>query len=146
MKLIVQTPQKALKAFIKQRPLRSEIDKFKVNLIAILDKINTIENLPNDETEEHLKNNGNLKYLTGLLNSKLVAFWLRKKGKMQGNAYQLDKEPLLEIPIYEANITEQENIATLVDQIIAAKQQNQDTKALEAQIDQMIYKLYELTD
>lgn len=57
MKLIVQTPQKALKAFIKQRPLRSEIDKFKVNLIAILDKINTIENLPNDETEEHLKNN-----------------------------------------------------------------------------------------
>lgn len=57
MKLIVQTPQKALKPFIKQRPLRSEIDKFKVNLIAILDKINTIENLPNDETEEHLKNN-----------------------------------------------------------------------------------------
>jgi hypothetical protein len=54
---VVQTPQKTLKAFIKQRPLRSEIDKFKVNLIAILDKINTIENLPNDETEEHLKNN-----------------------------------------------------------------------------------------
>jgi adenine-specific DNA-methyltransferase len=88
----------------------------------------------------------NLKYLTGLLNSKLVAFWLRKRGKMQGNTYQLDKEPLLEIPIYEANITEQENIETLVDQIITAKQQNQDTKALEVQIDQMVYKLYELKD
>ncbi|HNL08440.1 MAG TPA: Eco57I restriction-modification methylase domain-containing protein, partial [Chitinophagales bacterium] len=37
----------------------------------------------------------NLKYLTGLLNSKLVEFWLRRKGKMQGNSYQLDKEPLL---------------------------------------------------
>jgi len=57
MKLTIQTPQKALKAFIKQRPLRSDIDKFKFNLIGLLDKIKTIESLPKDETEEHLKNN-----------------------------------------------------------------------------------------
>lgn len=28
-----------------------------------------------------------LKYLTGILNSKLIAFWLRNKGKMQGSNY-----------------------------------------------------------
>ena len=42
-----------------------------------------------------------LKYLTALLNSKLIAFWLRFKGKMQGNNYQIDKEPLVNIPIIE---------------------------------------------
>ncbi|GKX70144.1 type II restriction endonuclease [Campylobacter jejuni] len=40
----------------------------------------------------------NVKYLTTILNSKLIAFWLKHKGKMQGNNYQIDKEPLLNIP------------------------------------------------
>ncbi|MEN9548622.1 MAG: hypothetical protein RIR12_1213 [Bacteroidota bacterium] len=56
MKLVTQTPKKALKAFLKQKPLRSEIDAFKTNLIALLDKISVIEKRPKDETEEHLKN------------------------------------------------------------------------------------------
>ena len=41
----------------------------------------------------------NLKYLTAYLNSKVIKFWLRFKGKMQGKKYQIDKEPLLSIPI-----------------------------------------------
>jgi hypothetical protein len=41
----------------------------------------------------------NLKYLSGLLNSKLIAFWLQHRGKMQGFQFQVDKEPLLNIPI-----------------------------------------------
>jgi adenine-specific DNA-methyltransferase len=45
-------------------------------------------------------NRVDMKYLCGLLNSKLVKFWLLKKGKMQGSQFQIDKEPLLEIPIY----------------------------------------------
>ena len=61
----------------------------------------------------------NLKYITGLLNSKLIAFWLRKKGKMQGNNYQLDKDPLLDIPIYKPLDTEVNEIAELVDLIIS---------------------------
>ncbi|MFA5773044.1 MAG: DNA methyltransferase, partial [Thermoplasmata archaeon] len=56
MKLIPQTPKKSLKAFLKQKPLRSEIDVFKTNLIALLDKISVIEKRPKDESEEHLKN------------------------------------------------------------------------------------------
>jgi len=56
MKLATQTPKKFLKSFIKQKPLRSEIDVFKANLIALLDKISVIEKRPKDESEEHLKN------------------------------------------------------------------------------------------
>lgn len=56
MKFDIQTPQKALKAFLKQKPSRSEIDNFKKNLIILLDKINIIERRPLDESEEHLKN------------------------------------------------------------------------------------------
>jgi adenine-specific DNA-methyltransferase len=57
MKLILQSPQKALKAFVKQKPLRSEMDLFKANLIELLNQISTIEKQPLDESEEHLKNN-----------------------------------------------------------------------------------------
>ncbi len=87
----------------------------------------------------------NLKYLTGLLNSKLIAFWLRRKGKMQGNNYQLDKEPLLEIPIYNPMESERDKIVSLVDKILIQKQQGEDSQALEAEIDSMVYELYDLT-
>ena len=87
----------------------------------------------------------NLKYLVGLLNSKLIAFWLRKKGKMQGNAYQLDKEPLLEIPIYKPTDTEANKIASLVDKIIAQKQQSKDSTENEKKIDESVYILYDIT-
>jgi len=86
-----------------------------------------------------------LKYLTGLLNSKLVAFWLRKKGKMQGNAYQLDKEPLLEIPIYKPADKDANEIAKLVDKIISLKQQGKDSSKQEKKIDELVYKLYAIT-
>ena len=57
----------------------------------------------------------NLKYLTALLNSKLVAFWLKYKGKMQGDNYQVDKEPILNIPIKKIEDTKPFEI--LVDYI-----------------------------
>ena len=88
----------------------------------------------------------NMKFLTGLLNSKLIEFWLRHKGKMQGDNFQVDKEPLLNIPI-KTSETAEPQIALLVTQIIEAKQANPqaDTSALEAQIDQLVYELYGLT-
>lgn len=88
----------------------------------------------------------NMKYLTGLLNSKLVAFWLRYMGKMQGSNYQLDKEPLMNIPIKIATEEQQNNIIAIVDRIIELKKQDKDTKELEDKIDEMVYDLYELTE
>ncbi|MFA3783186.1 Eco57I restriction-modification methylase domain-containing protein [Melioribacteraceae bacterium 4301-Me] len=92
----------------------------------------------------------NLKYLTGLLNSRLIEFWLKHKGKMQGNNYQIDKEPLLNIPlpsITTANQSMVQQIEVLVDKILAAKKQNPqaDTSAWEKEIDNLVYQLYELT-
>lgn len=87
----------------------------------------------------------NLKFLTGLLNSKLIMFWLKKKGKMQGDNYQLDKEPLLSIPI-KTDYTTENIIAQLVDKIILLKASNSETFAIEHQIDLLVYKLYGLSD
>ena len=88
----------------------------------------------------------NMKYLTGLLNSKLVAFWLRYMGKMQGSNYQIDKEPLMNIPIKIANENIENKIIDLVDEIIELKKLNKDTQTLEEKIDEMIYDLYGLTE
>jgi len=90
----------------------------------------------------------NLKYLIGLLNSQLMAFWLRHKGKMQGIQFQIDKEPLLQIPIITGDDLSQKKILKYVDQILAAKRVNlaADTSALEAEIDRLVYGLYGLTE
>ena len=88
----------------------------------------------------------NMKYLTGLLNSKLVAFWLRYMGKMQGNNYQIDKEPLMNIPIKIASENIENKIIDLVDEIIELKKLNKDTQYLEEKIDEMVYDLYGLTE
>lgn len=88
----------------------------------------------------------NMKYLTGLLNSKLIAFWLRYMGKMQGSNYQIDKEPLMNIPLKIADENIENKIIDLVDEIIELKKLNKDTQYLEDKIDEMVYDLYELTE
>jgi adenine-specific DNA-methyltransferase len=40
---------------------------------------------------------------------------------MQGNNYQIDKEPLLAIPYFLPSVAEQERIATLVQRLIDCK-------------------------
>jgi len=89
----------------------------------------------------------NMKYLTGVLNSRAVAFWLKHRGKMQGHQFQIDKEPLLAIPLVLGGKAQQASVITLVDRILAAKRQDpgSDTTALEREIDQLVYKLYGLT-
>ena len=93
----------------------------------------------------------NLKFLTALLNSKLIAFWLKNKGKMQGNNYQIDKEPLLEIPIVTTD--KQQIFATLVDYILLVHQQRNEQlikyigndliiHSFEEVIDHAFYELY----
>jgi len=94
------------------------------------------------------------KYLVGLLNSSLIAFWLKHRGKMQGNNYQIDKEPIIDLPIIKASQTEEKAIADAVAQIIEAirseryagiPEKQTKIKEYERQIDQMVYKLYDLT-
>jgi len=101
-----------------------------------------------------------LRYLTGILNSKLVEFWLKHKGKKLGNLLQVDKGPLLQIPIYSsANSTERKSLIKLVEEITAFQKNlnlvsensnkwHEITKEIEKkdkQIDQLVYTLYVLT-
>jgi adenine-specific DNA-methyltransferase len=103
----------------------------------------------------------NLKYLTGLLNSKLIHFWLKLKGKKQGEQLQVDKAPLLELPIYKPEskdeIKIQDEIVKTVDLIIEANKKLQNInldseknllekqiKAFEEKIDDFLYILYKL--
>ena len=92
-----------------------------------------------------------MKYLTGILNSACIAYWLKHMGKMQGNAYQIDGEPLLNIPIPKidsANQSIADKIIALVDEILATKDKNPkvDITKQEKQIDKLVYKLYNLND
>lgn len=99
-------------------------------------------------------NRVNMKYLTGLLNSKLIEFWLKNKGKMQGANYQLDKEPLQQIPIVVPSIKMQEAIIRIVDYIIVIKSLPSNiiidqyidndvmVRQFENVIDALVYELY----
>ncbi|EGK8036724.1 class I SAM-dependent DNA methyltransferase [Campylobacter lari] len=91
------------------------------------------------------------KYLVAILNSKLMMFWLKHKGKMQGNNYQIDKEPLLNIPIVDINSKNEKlanELISLVDEILNLKEQdkNANIKTQETKINSIVYKLYNLNE
>ena len=92
----------------------------------------------------------NLKFILSLINSRLFQFIMNKmtfektKGAFtKAKIYHYEK-----LPIRKANEMQQLPFIALVDQILAAKAANPkaDTSALEKQIDDMVYKLYELTE
>ncbi len=83
------------------------------------------------------------KALLALLNSKM-AWWLMKKKCTQiQNGVQLIWQYLSKIPV--PRVLPQE-LATLADQIIAAKKNGEDTTDLETQVNEIVYGLYGVTD
>jgi len=94
------------------------------------------------------KNDYPIKYLLGLLNSKLIYIWLYNKGKRKGESLELYQKPLSEIPILKAEIRDQNDVIDLVDKIIKASNNtisndyNDDVEKL----DKFIYELYNLSE
>ncbi len=87
------------------------------------------------------------KSLLAILNSKF-GWWLITKYCTQiQNGYQLIWKYFSQIPIASANENQSEIMTQKVDQILALKKENpeSDTSALEAEIDRLVYDLYELT-
>ena len=86
----------------------------------------------------------NQKYLTAYLNSKVINFWLKNKGKMQGSNYQIDKEPLVNIPIvfsdYESEIIE------LFDSIKEVTKETNKMNDITDKIDLLFYKTFDFSD
>jgi adenine-specific DNA-methyltransferase len=85
-----------------------------------------------------------LGYLCALLNSTVCAFWLRKKGKMQGSNYQIDKEPLVGIPIYFANEEVQRAISFVVGILVECDRLGLtiESEKLDRLLDLLIFNLY----
>jgi len=91
----------------------------------------------------------NMKMLLGILNSKLVEFWLRGKGKIQGTVLKLDKEPLLGIPLPKSIPENMEKMTVdLVDKILYEKEKDSttDISSYEKKIDNIVYELYGLSE
>ena len=92
-----------------------------------------------------------LKFICGLLNSKISQYIIRmKSSKLGEKGMSLTKESVSQIPIpniMDENLPIVDKIEGLVDQILAAKQRDPaaDTRALETEIDRRVSALYGLT-
>ena len=99
----------------------------------------------------HGFNTYHIKFVLGLLNSKLIDYYYRTKNEtkhLNGGALPFDTESIKTIPIPNLILEQQQPIVALVDQILAIKKTNSnaDTSALEQEIDKMVYELYGLTE
>jgi adenine-specific DNA-methyltransferase len=97
----------------------------------------------NKENQESI----NLKCLTGILNSKLIYFWLYNRGQRKGEILQLFKDPLSEIPIILPNENIQKRVSSL-SEVLINSEINLDKVTIinkEQEIDNLVYKLYNLT-
>ena len=84
-------------------------------------------------------------FLQGILNSNITKFYVNEL-MYDGTHFYPNHMKALPIPIIKSS--EEKPINDLVDQILAAKKSDPfaDTSALESQIDQLVYKLYNLTN
>jgi type II restriction/modification system DNA methylase subunit YeeA len=106
------------------------------------------------EATSFLMTGESVKYICGLLNSKPTSFFFKKwyaGGGLGEEGYRYKKAFLENLPlppISPSNEPIVRQIEALVDNILAAKKQNPqaNTTNLEKQIDELVYKLYELTE
>jgi hypothetical protein len=88
------------------------------------------------------------RYLLALLNSKIINFYVKNYAETSGmGTIRWINNIVSNIPIPEKNLKQQKPFIDLVDKIIALKAEDSqaDTSALERQIDNLVYRLYNLT-
>ena len=89
-----------------------------------------------------------LKFLLGILNSKLPIYYIKEKYASSSycGGITFSKDMINSLPIPTATPSQQQPIIALVEKILAAKKQNPqaDTTAQEAEIDKLVYELYGL--
>ena len=92
----------------------------------------------------------NLKYLIGILNSKMGNYLLQESPKTGTGDLLISVQAIepIKIPLPDANNEQQQQIIALVNQILSAKKENPatDTTDLEKQIDELVYALYGLME
>ena len=90
-----------------------------------------------------------LKYISAILNSKLISFWFQSKyDKLQRNIFpQFRVKELATFPILkiETNSKEYTQIIKLVDKIMNYRNENLNYKEFDNELDSLIYKFYNLS-
>jgi hypothetical protein len=97
-----------------------------------------------------------IKYVLGVINSKLISYWfVHTFGKLQRKTFpQFKVNELREFPIIDIDLDSQNRVIESVDKILAIIESHDyaenpakkaEVKEYETQIDQVIYKLYDLT-
>lgn len=56
-----------------------------------------------------------MKYLAALFNSRLMQFWFLRRGKMQGDFFQMDTAPILRVPIRVPGLSRLREVEALAD-------------------------------
>ena len=88
-----------------------------------------------------------IKFLLGVLNSKAAQWYFEQITTTSGmgtNRWKKYKIQLLPIPVPTDERDQQ--IELLVNQILTKKKEGEDTSDLEAEIDRLVYQLYDLTE
>ena len=93
------------------------------------------------------KSGYSLKYILGLLNSKLYYVWLYYRGKRKGESLELTATPLSEIPVKMADGGIQTKVVNLVNEIQNKLKVNPlaDITSTCGEIDKLVYQIYGLT-
>jgi hypothetical protein len=89
------------------------------------------------------------KYLLALINSSMVHFFYSNlTSTIRGGYLRFIRQYLAQIPILESSKEVREKIEELVSQIIEIKKQSpiENTSTLEAEIDQLVYEMYGLSE
>lgn len=98
----------------------------------------------------HRDRKADLRFILGLLNSKLLNWFYQKAiNPEEGEALaQIKRGHLAQLPIVSSQHKDSKKLVTLVDRILAAKRKSldADTRVLEQNVDQIVYALYGLTN
>ena len=93
-----------------------------------------------------LSNDYDMKYVLGVLNSKITNYVYGFINPEKGEALAEVKKAHVEmLPIPRANAAQQKEVANLVEAIIERKKVGEDTVDLEESIDELMYRIYGLT-
>ena len=91
--------------------------------------------------KDNYKKSLDYNYLLGILNSKLIFFWLTYRGKVKGNTLELYGKPLDELPIKLFDNELSDEVIKITKKLIEKFSSTDFDK-----LNQVIYKLYNLSN
>lgn len=87
-----------------------------------------------------------IKYVLALLNSKVLNFRYKSIGKQTGSGiFEYFENQISKLPLVQIELNKQKPFIEKVDAIMTAKQKGEDTSELEAELDDMVCALYNLS-